>query len=142
MARRLSRHFIGIERDKGYVNLARQRINAETEPGVDKNVFITPDPRKRRRLPFGMLLEYGLLYPGQELYFTPQRSHIAQVQADGALVCDGQRGSIHQVARHIHQAPCNGWELWYYQDGDSLVSINTLRQQLDELLLNSDKDYY
>jgi len=134
VARKLKRHFIGIELNETYVDLARQRLQSVPDPAPEDDIFVTPNPKKKRRLPFGMLLEYGLLNPGQRLYFASQPDQTAQVQADGALIYAGQRGSIHQVARHIRQAPCNGWELWFYRDGDALRPINELRQQLYELL--------
>ena len=38
------------------------------------------------------------------------------VRADGAIQCNGLVGSIHQVGRKLMDAPCNGWEHWYYED--------------------------
>jgi hypothetical protein len=39
-------------------------------------------------------------------------------------------GSIHQIARYITGAPCNGWEHWHYRDADTdaLLPIDCLRQ--------------
>jgi hypothetical protein len=43
---------------------------------------------------------------------------------------DGAVGSIHQIARRITGAPCNGWEHWHYRDADTdaLLPIDRLRQ--------------
>ena len=38
------------------------------------------------------------------------------IRADGAIQCDGLVGSIHQVGRKLMNAPCNGWEHWFYED--------------------------
>lgn len=129
-ARRLGRRWIGIEQDANYAELALQRIAAIPLPAADDNLFTVPNPRKSPRIPFGRLLEAGFVTPGQNLYFGPQGEITAQVLADGALRCDGQRGSIHALARHLRQGPCNGWELWYYQDPQTgqRYPIDHLRQ--------------
>ncbi len=119
VARRLRRHWIGIEREPDYVTLARQRIAAIPQGEPDDHFFTTPNPRKRKRVPFGILLEHNLLRPGQLLYFGKAGTQVARVLADGAIEYNGQRGSIHQIARQIHQGPCNGWDLWYYADAET-----------------------
>ena len=129
-ARRLGRQWIGIEQDAHYAELALQRIMAAPQPAGDEGLFVAPNPRKRPRIPFGRLLEAGLVEPGQVLYFGSQGEITAQVQADGALRCNGERGSIHALSRRLRQAPCNGWELWYYQDPETgeRWPIDRLRQ--------------
>jgi modification methylase len=61
-------------------------------------------------------VEYGFVQPEQMLYFGQTGETTARILAGGAIECDGQRGSIHQVAKELRQAPCNGWEQWYYLD--------------------------
>jgi len=94
----------------------------------------TPNPRREPRLPFGALLEHGLLEPGQCLYFGPDSAITATVLADGKLESQGQRGSIHQIARLYKSGPCNGWTLWYYLDAstDQRQPIDHLRKQVQE----------
>ena len=130
-ARRLGRRWIGIERDPRYAELARQRIAAVGAP-PPAEVLQTHNPRREPRLPFGMLLENGLLSPGQQLYFGRNSAISAVIQADGQLQYDQQRGSIHQIARLIQPGPCNGWTLWYYHDPRSgqRQPIDHLRKQL------------
>ena len=130
VARRLHRHWIGIESQADYVALARKRI-ASVEPlDFEAELFETPDPRKAPRVPSGDLLAHNLLQPGTRLYYAGDRGKAARVLADGALEMEGQRGSIHQLARHIQGAPSNGWKQWYYQDPESgdLQPIDHLRQ--------------
>ena len=132
-ARRLGRRWIGIERDPQYAELARQRIAAVGAP-PSAEALQTHNPRREPRLPFGMLLENGLLSPGQQLYFGRESTISAVVQADGQLEYDQQRGSIHQIARLLQPGPCNGWTLWYYHDSHSeqRQPIDHLRKQLQE----------
>jgi site-specific DNA-methyltransferase (adenine-specific) len=136
VAKKLGRHWIGVERQAHYVELARQRIAAIPEATGDPSLYKSPDPRKLPRLPFGLLLEYGLLQPGQTLYFGRNTAIEAQVQADGTIEYNGLRGSIHQVARHIRQAPCNGWEQWYFLDVETgeRRPIDALRQIIRQML--------
>jgi site-specific DNA-methyltransferase (adenine-specific) len=116
VAKRLHRHWIGIEKENQYVKVARQRIAAIDAGEYEADTFVTPDPRKLPRVPFGQLLELGLLEPGQVLSFGTKGDQTAQVLADGKLQYNGERTSIHQAAKQIMGAPANGWELWYYLD--------------------------
>ena len=140
VARRLHRRWIGIEADERYIELARERIDAVELIPYDPAVFVTPDPRKQPRIPFGTLVEQGLLQPGQILHFGGKRVITATVLADGAVECDGQRGSIHQVARRINNGPCNGWKQWYYADPDTgeWFQIDHLRQVIRDQRKRSD----
>ena len=67
-------------------------------------------------MPFGALLERGLLQPGQELYFSNRDDLAAVVLANGQIRHNQLSGSIHEVGRALQNAPCNGWEHWYYHD--------------------------
>lgn len=132
-AKKLGRHWIGIEREPAYIGIARQRIEA-TVPAPQAALFAGRDEKRReRRVPFGSLLEAGLLQPGQVLYFQADRGRAAQVQADGRLSLADFAGSIHAAGRHLSGAPCNGWAHWYYEDPQGrLRLIDELRQALRE----------
>lgn len=136
VARRLGRRWIGIEQDAQYAELAIQRIAATPLPDADNSLYIAANPRKRPRVPFGRLIEEGLIIPGQTLFFGEKGEITAQVLADGALRCNGQRGSIHALARLLRQGPCNGWDLWYYHDTQTgqRLPINRLRQVYRDLI--------
>jgi len=129
VARKLGRHFIGIERDPAYVRLAQKRI-AAIQPAPEAALTLV-EPRRRPRVPFGALLEAGLLQPGQSLTFARDHSVTAIVLADGRLRCGNLSGSIHAVAKALSGgAPANGWELWLYENRGNLEPLDTLRQQL------------
>ncbi len=143
VAKRLNRRWIGIERQLDYVTLARARIEQTQPASAETEVFALRNPRKIPRIPFGMLLEYGLLQPGQSLYLANDSGIVARIQSDGALECQGRRGSIHQVARQLTtpaNTPCNGWQQWFFQDPltGERRPIDDLREQLrSRLLLNT-----
>ncbi len=109
-AKRLGRRFIGIEREAAYVEAARARI-AAVVPTPDEHLDVTRSKKNDPRIPFGMLLEAGLLRPGDELYCPKGRP--ARVRADGSLVAGALSGSIHKLGAMFDQAPaCNGWTYW------------------------------
>ncbi len=129
VARRLGRHFIGIERDKAYAKIARTRI-AGVEPAESEAVETTKSRRNEPRIPFGWVVERGLLPPGTVLH-GPSKRHRAKVRADGSLVCADATGSIHRIAAHVQGLDaCNGWTFWHYENKGQLVPIDVLRQRL------------
>lgn len=139
MAKKLKRHWIGIEKEPRYIELAHQRIESVTPLTVDEAIFAIQDQTRRQpRLPFGALLENGLLQPGQRLYFKGRRTQSARVKADGRLLIEDSQnvdhfeGSIHQAARFLLDgSPCNGWDLWHYEnDQGDLKPVDELRQAL------------
>ena len=131
VAKRLHRHWIGIEKDANYIQIAQKRIDALQVGPYDEILFDVGDRRRREpRVPFSTLVENGLIKPGQTLYFKGSRSQTARVRPDGNLILDGFEGSIHQAGRHLMKgSPCNGWLHWFYETkvGD-LYPIDDLRQ--------------
>ncbi len=129
VAKKLGRHFLGIERDEGYIKIAQARISSvESAP---ESAISFPDPRRLRRVPFGALLEAALLQPGQTLYFI-REGFSAIILADGHIRCGELTGSIHSVAKSLSDgAPANGWECWLYENANGeRVCIDELRQQI------------
>jgi site-specific DNA-methyltransferase (adenine-specific) len=131
VAKRLHRNWIGIEKEGRYVELARERLNSIVAEPYDEVAFDVRDRRSREpRVPFSHLLSYGLLRPGQRLFFRQDRNYSALVKPDGKIIIDGFEGSIHQVGKHLMGgSPCNGWVHWFYQAEDGeLQPIDELRQ--------------
>jgi DNA modification methylase len=134
VAKKLGRHFIGIERENDYIEAAQARIDAIPPSLFDAEVYGQYETkRSATRLPFSALLEAGLLLPGQTLYFNKRRDKAATVLADGSLrTSNGTRGSIHRMGAFVGNLPmCNGWEHWYYlDDRDEFMVIDTLRERI------------
>jgi modification methylase len=128
VARKLGRDWIGIEQDKRYIRLAKRRIEA-VRPADEEALNV--EKRKQARVPFGALLENGLLQPGQTLYFA-KKGMRAKILSNGHLRCGKITGSIHGVARALMEnAPANGWDVWFYKDEDGTRKvINELRERL------------
>src|SRR5690606_23779579 len=133
VAKKLGRHFIGIEREERYVRLASERI-ARIERLDDNVISITQSKRAEPRIPFGTIVERGLLPPGTVLC-DPTRRFKARVRADGTLISDMAKGSIHQVGAELQGAPsCNGWTFWHFEAKGQLVPIDLLRQKVRQEL--------
>jgi len=132
VARRLGRRWIGIEREPRYVALARERI-AATLPLDESAMTIMPSKRSAPRVPFGALVETGMIMPGAVLTDSRRRWR-AHVRSDGSLAMvngSAQQGSIHQLGAAAQNAPsCNGWTFWHVEgDAGALTLIDELRQQ-------------
>ena len=85
--------------------------------------------RAQPRIPFGALVELGLISPGTALY-DPAARHEARVRADGSIACAGAQGSIHKIGAHVQGAQaCNGWTFWHYEKGGELKPIDELRDR-------------
>ena len=126
VAKKLRRHFVGIERETKYVGGALARL-AKAKPLAAEALEFTTPRRAEPRVGFGALLEAGLIAPGAEL--TDARSrHRAIVRADASLASGPHAGSIHRVGALVQgQEACNGWTFWHFRDRDTLKPIDVLR---------------
>jgi modification methylase len=129
VAKMLGRDFIGIEREESYRKVAAKRISKVRK--FDREALQTSvSKRAEPRVPFGQLVERGMLRPGENLYSMNNR-HKAKVRADGTLVGDDVKGSIHQVGAALEGAPsCNGWTYWSFKREGKQIPIDVLRQQI------------
>ena len=129
VAKRLGRHFIGVERETVYAEAAQERID-NVYPFDEAVVSAPPAKRTEQRVPFMSLIEAGLVLPGEKLVDSKQH-HQATVRADGTLAHEAIVGSIHKLGALMQGLPsCNGWAFWYVQRGNELVSIDTFRSQM------------
>ncbi len=128
VAKMLGRDFIGIEREEAYRKVAEKRLTKVRK--FDKSALeVTTSKRAEPRVPFGQLVERGMLRPGEML--TNPRGQQAKVRADGTLIADDVKGSIHKVGAELEGAPsCNGWTYWHFKRDGQTVSIDVLRQQI------------
>jgi modification methylase len=136
VARRLGRHFVGIERDTAYASAALERIGKVTPLAAEA---VEPLSAKRHapRVAFGSLVEQGLIAPGTNLIDAKGRFS-ALVRADGSLKAGEHEGSIHKVGALVQGAEaCNGWTFWHIAGNKGPVPIDsfraTIRAQMNKL---------
>ena len=135
VAKMLGRDFIGIEREEAYRKVAEKRI-ANTRKFDKESLEVSASKRAEPRVAFGVLVERGLLRPGEELWSMNGR-HKAKVRADGTLIGADTKGSIHQVGAACEKAPsCNGWTYWCFKKEGKRVPIDLLRQQIRAEMAN------
>ncbi len=133
VAKALNRRWIGLERDETYATAAQARIDAVIPASLEDT---TPMKSKREeaRIPFGNLIEQGLLRSGDTI-FSPKGDISARVRSDGSITMGNLVGSIHRMgAIAQNSAACNGWTYWHFKTEDGLKSIDHLRHQLRQKL--------
>ena len=129
VTKKLGRIFYGIEKDKRYFDAANKRLK-RTKPIEDDYLDTLQNNRSKPRIPFGSLVEMGVIKPGTEIYDQKKKVN-AKIMVDGSIKYQQSEGSIHKVAAKILGAEsCNGWTYWHYQSGNTLKPIDELRQRL------------
>ena len=134
VAKLLGRHFIGVERDADYRAAAAKRI-AAVKPAEADHLAITPSKRAATRIPFGAVVESGLLKPGATLV-DARGLHEALVKADGSIAVKGHdgvrvQGSIHKMGALVQKSSaCNGWTYWHYEERTGIKPIDFLREKM------------
>ena len=129
VAKKLGRNYYGIEKEKSYFRAAEQRLK-KTKPIEDDYLDTLQNGRSKPRIPFGSLVELGIIKPGSTI-FDNKKKIKAKIMADGSIKHDLTEGSIHKVAAAILGAEsCNGWTYWHYNLDGVVVPIDQLRQRL------------
>lgn len=129
VAKKLGRHFIGIERETSYAAAAEARIEA-VEPIALDMLTIAPTKRSEPRVAFLTVLDAGLIAAGETLVDAKKR-YAAKVKADGSLMLGPANGSIHKIGALAQGLPaCNGWTFWHVERDGKLIVIDDLRSQI------------
>ena len=127
VARRLGRHFVGVEREAAYIEAAEARL-AAVEPAPASALAMTTGKRAQPRIPFNTLIETGLIAPGTILTDARAR-HEAEVRIDGSLRAGAHVGSIHRVGALVQGLDaCNGWTFWHFERRGARAPIDELRE--------------
>ncbi len=99
-------------------------------PAAPEDLAVMGSKKAEPRVPFGALVEAGLLRPGDRLY-CPRGEREARVRADGSLAHGDLTGSIHKLGALLDNAPaCNGWTFWRYKTDRGFQLIDDLRTQM------------
>ena len=133
VAKKLGRNYFGIEKEKNYFKAAEKRIK-NAKPIEDDLLDTLKNNRSKPRIPFGSLVELGIIKPGTNI-FDNKKKITAKILADGSIKHNRSEGSIHKVAATILGAEsCNGWTYWYYKSGNTLKPIDDLRQKFRPII--------
>ena len=120
------RNFIGIEQNKKYINLAKKRLT-ETKSLEDEVIAIPKSRKDLPKIPFGELVEQGIIPPGSVLTDSKNR-YKATVKIDGSISSENITGSIHQVGAKIQGLPsCNGWDFWHIKNNKKSILLDKIR---------------
>ena len=112
-----------------HIAAALKRI-ASIRPGVFEALQSVTPKRKETRIPFGSLIEQGLIEPGAQL-FDAGRRYTAMVRADGSITSGTHQGSIHKVGALVQNAEaCNGWTFWHHETQGQVAPIDDLRSYI------------
>jgi len=129
VAKKLGRNYFGIEKEKNYFKAAEERLKA-TKPIEDDLLDTLKNNRSKPRIPFGSLVELGIIKPGTNI-FDNKKKITARIMADGSIKHNRAEGSIHKVAATILGAEsCNGWTFWHCDINGRTYPIDYLRQRL------------
>ncbi len=128
VSKKLGRNYFGVENDKKFFFAAKDRINKTTK--IEDDFLDTIKNNKSKpRIPFGSLVELGIIKPGASL-FDPKKKINAKIMVDGSIKYKDIEGSIHKIAAKIMGTESyNGWTYWHYKLNGSTVLIDSLRQK-------------
>ena len=133
VAKKLLRNWIGIEKENKYIEEAHKRIESINTLSMN-NLEVTKSKKEEKRIPFGVLLERGILNPG-EVLFDGRKRWFAKVRVDGSVISDKSKGSIHSVGAEVQGLPaCNGWTFWHTNLNGTIVPIDILRSMVRQEL--------
>lgn len=136
VARKLGRHFIGLEREEIYAEAARRRIEAVVPLAAD-SVTAPPAKRTEVRVPFLSLIEAGHIVAGETMV-DEKRRFSAKVRADGTLSLGNIVGSIHKIGALAQGLPaCNGWTFWHVERDNKLIVIDDYRTEIRAAISNA-----
>jgi modification methylase len=128
VAKRLGRHYIGIEREDAYIAAASARI-ASITVNEGPVLAVTTGKRAEPRVAFGALVENGMI-PAGTILTDARRRFRAVVRLDGSLQWEGRSASIHRTGALAQGLDaCNGWTFWHIENGETLTVIDDLRTQ-------------
>lgn len=125
VAKKLGRKYLAFEKDETYVKVSLERLK-KIKP-LDKNLIEYRVEKRLPRIPFGNLVEKGLIKPG-ELLYSKNLKHKSKVLSDGSIQYKNVVGSIHKISAFIlNRERNNGWEFWFVKRKNKLISIDEIR---------------
>jgi len=86
VAKKLHRHWIGIEREDGYIQVAQKRIDAVQPESFDKEIFdVRSKSKTAPKVEFFRACRKWLLAGWAKLYFLKDKTRLAMIKPDAHL---------------------------------------------------------
>jgi len=128
VAKKLGRHYIGIDKQHSYIESAKKRLKSTQRGNTD---YLNPTMKQLPpKIAFGDLVASNIITPGTPLYDATGKNKVF-VCADGSLKHGNYQASIHQMAAKVkHCLTCNGWTFWHIRRGRKLFPIDILRENV------------
>ncbi|MBS4241304.1 site-specific DNA-methyltransferase [Campylobacter vulpis] len=125
VAKRLGRHFIGIEQDENYVKIAKERIK---QVCVEDNELTRNELEiKPPKVSLEKLLNAGFLKENERFYDKNQ-NFICYLVHNNKVSDNKEILSIHKMAaKYLNKVNHNGWSYFYILKDEKLISIDALR---------------
>ncbi len=128
IAKKLNRKAIGIEKEKKYVEIAKNRLSSIDAKNYVNMRITEPKKEVLQRVSMKELVDKNFLQKDQKL-FSKCKSYVASLLEDGSLRHNNDNGSIHQISAKLKNAESfNGWLYWYIEKNDNFVMIDEIRK--------------
>lgn len=133
VAKKLSRNYIGIEKEETYYKASIDRLNKIIP--LEKDVLEYKIETKPPLVAFNQLLVKGLLKTNQVL--CDKKNNIAKINIDGTItLSDGFTASIHKTGAYLqNKDSCNGWTYWFLQSNEGNILLDDIRKIYREKFL-------
>lgn len=124
------RNYIGLEREKEYIDVAKERINKIEAIHNDVNdLKLEVKPPK---VPMEKLIEFEYLRPGQEIY-NKSKEKIGIIEGNGYINDGEDILSIHKMsAKHLGLTNNNGWDYFWVESNNRFIELNSLRYEFQK----------
>ncbi|TQR29049.1 DNA methyltransferase [Campylobacter sp. MIT 99-7217] len=131
VAKKLGRHFLGIEENELYIKVANSRIrqvnpisNAITKGELEK---------KPPKVSLKELLNLGFLEQNQKFY-DKNKNYVCSLR-DDKVSDDNELLSIHKMAaKKLGKENHNGWNYFYIFKNDKFISLDSLRYEYERII--------
>lgn len=131
VAKRLGRHYIGIDREDAYIEAATKRLN-NVQLDLDTDLIDNIYEAKPPRYPIKKLIDLGFLSVGQILY-SKDKKYSAEICPNGNVKVGDLEVSIHKAsAKFLNRSNNNGWDYFWCEYNGTFVDINSLRYLADQ----------
>ncbi|EAI5530181.1 site-specific DNA-methyltransferase [Campylobacter lari] len=127
MAKKLGRHYIGIEQEKIYTKIAESRIRQINT--IDNEITRSELEAKPPRVSLEELVNTGFLNKNEKFY-DKNKKYICYLVNDNKVSDESEILSIHKMAaKYLNKDNHNGWNYFYIFKDKEFISIDSLRYE-------------